>query len=319
LALDGEESSKVEQTFKWRVLAFTFLLSSVGPAWAEQAGNIGEKAFNTTCFACHTIGGGRLVGPDLAGIQDKRSHEWLVNFIRSSQAMVRDGEPTAVAIVEEYNGLIMPDAMLSTAEIEGVLSYIADKSMQSDEIETSVPVNVAAADTVETSALPAGSVDVEPASAASTDQTAEQISRGRHLFEGTLDFENAGPTCNACHHVSDDAVLGGGALAADLTTAFTRMGAPGLRAIIGQAPFPAMQAAYADKPLTEGEISDLTAYLQHADAEHMNQTPKNYGTRLFAGGVVGSVVLFGFCGLVWRGRKKGSVNQDIYDRQLKSE
>jgi hypothetical protein len=97
------------------------------------------------------------------------------------------------------------------------------------------------------------------------------------------------------------------------------MGAPGIRAIIAQAPFPAMQAAYVDKPLTEGEVSDLTAYLQHVNAEHKKQTPKDYGMRLFAGGVVGSAALFGFCGLVWRGRKRGSVNQDIYDRQLKSD
>ena len=97
------------------------------------------------------------------------------------------------------------------------------------------------------------------------------------------------------------------------------MSAPGIQAIISQAPFPAMQAAYVDKPLTAAEVSDLAAYLQHVNTEHMNQTPRDYGMRLFAGGVVGSAALFGFCGLVWRGRKRGSVNQDIYDRQLKSD
>jgi mono/diheme cytochrome c family protein len=293
----------VEQGNKWRVLVFLLLLAPVSQGWTEEAAGVGEKAFNTTCFACHTIGGGRLVGPDLIGIQDKRSHEWLVKFISSSQTMVGEGDSDAIAIVEEYNGLIMPDALLSTAEIEGLLSYIAASGTPSD----TVPADVEPAS------------DAEPASIASSEQVAEQIGRGRSLFDGTLDFENGGATCNACHHVVDDAVLGGGTLAAELTTVFSRMGAPGIRAIVAQAPFPAMQAAYADKPLTEAEVFDLTAYLQHADAEHMNQTPRNYGMRLFAGGVVGSAALFGFCGLVWRGRKRGSVNQDIYDRQLKSE
>ena len=305
----------MEQNNKRRVLVSLCLLAFIGLGWAESSGSAGEKAFNTTCFACHTIGGGRLVGPDLAGIQDKRSHEWLVKFISSSQAMVREGDPEAVAVVEEYNGLVMPDAFLSTPEIEGVLSYIATTEAQPDDAEPVGPEGVAATDDVGTSVT----TIPEPASAGSSERVADQIRRGRNLFDGTLDFENRGPTCNACHHVVDDAVLGGGALAAELTTVFSRMSAAGVRAIIGQAPFPAMQIAYVDKPLTEGEISDLSAYLQHANAEYVNHTPRDYGMRLFASGVVGSAALFGLCGFVWRGRKRGSVNQDIYDRQTKSE
>lgn len=308
---------------KWRVLSCLFLLGTASLGWTEEATTAGESAFTTTCFACHTIGGGNLVGPDLAGIQDKRSHEWLVRFIQSSQTMVREGDADAIAVVDEYNGLVMPDALLSVAEIEDLLRYIAAASAQSSETQPDASASVVAADELDTPATPSpppsSPLDLEPASATSLEDAAERISRGRNLFDGTLDLVNGGPTCNACHHVVDDAVLGGGALAADLTTVSSRMSAQGVRAIIGQAPFPAMQAAYADKPLTESEVSDLTAYLQHANAEHANQTPKDYGMRLFAGGVVGSVALFGFCGLVWRGRKRGSVNQDIYDRQVKSD
>ena len=72
--------------------------------WAQQAG---EQAFQI-CAACHTIGGGRLIGPDLAGIHDKRSQEWLQAFIKSSQSMIKSGDAEAVAIFEEYNGMLMP-------------------------------------------------------------------------------------------------------------------------------------------------------------------------------------------------------------------
>jgi mono/diheme cytochrome c family protein len=202
--------------------------------------------------------------------------------------------------------MIMPDASLSNVEVESVIDYITARSVSVVDAEPEMPANVTAAST-------------SPDAIETPDNDADQIARGRHLFEGTLDFKNRGPTCNACHHVSDEAVLGGGALAADLTTVFSRMSAAGIRAIVGQAPFPAMQVAYAGKPLTESEITDLVAYLRHANAEPSTQTPKNYGVRLFVSGVVGSAALFGFCGLVWRGRKRGSVYQDIYDRQLKSE
>jgi len=56
------------------VIVVLFSISYSGNCWAQDAG---EQVFNTTCFACHTIGGGRLIGPDLAGVHEKRSQEWL--------------------------------------------------------------------------------------------------------------------------------------------------------------------------------------------------------------------------------------------------
>ena len=79
-----------------------------------------------------------------------------------------------------------------------------------------------------------------------------------------------------------------------------------------------MEAAYADQPLTEGEINALVAFLAHVGATSDTRMPRDYGLGLFASGVVGAGVIFGSCSLVWRRRKKGSVNQAIYDRQISS-
>jgi hypothetical protein len=79
-----------------------------------------------------------------------------------------------------------------------------------------------------------------------------------------------------------------------------------------------MQAAYVDKELTELEVRQLVAFLEYADSEEYNQLPRDYGLGLFASGVVGAGFLFGLFAFVWRGRKTGSVNQAIYDRQIKS-
>jgi len=112
--------------------------------------------------------------------------------------------------------------------------------------------------------------------------------------------------------------MGGGILAAELTTVFSRMGRAGIESIIGKSPFPVMQAAYEGKELTEKEVTQLVAFLEFADSEQYHQLPRDYGLGLFASGVAGAGILFGFFAFVWRGRKSGSVNQTIYDRQIES-
>ena len=287
--------------FFWglRALIAGMLLTIISFAWSDKADaqDSGEQAFNTTCFACHTIGGGRLIGPDLAGIHEKRSQEWLEQFVKSSQTLINSGDADAVALYEEYSNLLMPDALLSDEQIRDVLSFI--KTRSSDQPQQSEASTVSQAE------------PVEPASE-------DDILAGQDLFQGNIRFENNGAPCNACHHVRNDAVMGGGILAAELTTVFSRMGRAGVQSILGQSPFPVMQAAYEGKALTESEVTQLVAFLEYADSEQYHQLPRDYGLGLFVSGVAGAGVLFGLFAFVWRGRKTGSVNQAIYDRQIKS-
>jgi len=258
---------------------------SARPGQADQ----GQTNFQTRCAVCHTIGGGRLVGPDLQGVNQRRSEAWIIQFVQHSQELVAAGDPDAVAVFEEFNRIPMPDQPLSEEEIRGILGYIRG----------------------------AGStVAAQPAVLAQA--TEAQILLGQALFQGHTRFANGGPTCNSCHEVTNDAVIGGGVLARELTTVFSRLGGPGVRAILGSPPFPVMQRAYADKPLTDEEVVALVGFLQRADEQHAFHQPRDYGPKLLASGVVGAAVLLGLSSLVWRGRRKGSLNQAIYDRQIKS-
>lgn len=76
------------------------------------------------CAACHSIGKGKLIGPDLKGVTEKRDKDWLYSFIRSSQTMVQNGDEEAVKIFEEYNKIPMPDNDFSDDQIAALLSYI---------------------------------------------------------------------------------------------------------------------------------------------------------------------------------------------------
>jgi mono/diheme cytochrome c family protein len=214
---------------------------------------------------------------------------------------VKSGDKTATALLEEFNKMPMPDQALSDDQIKKVLAHIKETGG-----------GPAAA-----KASPAPAAQAAKESAAAS--TPDEIQRGQDLFEGKIRFTNGGPSCNACHHVASDALLGGGVLAAELTLVFSRMGNAGVRAVIGNSPFPVMQAAYAGKEFSDTEISALVAFLQHADKEHASQMPKAWGWRMFSAGAGGVVVLLGIFSLAGRGRKKRAVNQDIYDRQTKSE
>lgn len=273
-----------------RLLIVAGLLVCASAGFAQESG---KELFQQRCTACHSIGGGRLVGPDLAGVGDRRPEGWLLKFIKSPQALLRSGDKEAVALFEEFNGIVMPDQTLSDSQIRGILDYIKE---------------------AEGSLLPAKTKTDEGG-----ETTQDEIGRGRDLFQGKIRFVNNGPSCISCHHVKNDAVIGGGILAKDLTTVFSRMGGEGVRAILGGPPFPVMQAAYKEMPFTDDEIRALVGFLQQADKEHAYQQPRDYGWGLFGAGIVGTIGLFGFYGAIGKRRKKRSVNQDIYDRQIKSE
>jgi mono/diheme cytochrome c family protein len=265
------------------------LLTCSGAVHAQTLVEQGQQVFGTICIACHTLGGGRLVGPDLRGVSERRDEAWIIEFVKHSQAVIASGDATAVALAEEYPGLLMPDNALSDDQIRAIIAF-------TDSDVTVVPAQLAAP------------VEV----------TEEMIVLGQNLFQGNVRLAGGGPTCNSCHDVTNDAVIGGGVLAKELTTVFTRLGGPGVRAILGSPPFPVMQRAYQDKALTEAEVVALVGFLERANAEQAFHQPSDYGIKLFGAGLLGAAILLGLYSMLWRGRLRGSVNQAIYDRQVRS-
>ncbi len=270
-------------------LGCTLAVWTLDPATAQA--DPGKERFTKICAACHTVGGGKLVGPDLKGVTERRDREWLKKFIKSSQSMVKSGDKVAVELFEEFNKVAMPDAPYSDEEIESVLKYIESASASGGG-GGAAPIKVS--------------------------ESPADIAKGQDLFQGVQRLSNGGAACNSCHHVKNDAVIGGGVLAKELTSVFSTVGGAGVSAILGAPPFPVMEEAYKEHPLTEDEIVALIAFLQEADKQQAFQEPRDYGVKLFVSGIIGWAVLMGLFGLIWARRKKGSVNHDIYARQVKS-
>lgn len=84
----------------------------------------GQALFQKGCAACHTIGGGRKVGPDLFDVTSRRERDWLVNFIMHPDQMRARKDPIAVALQAQYPGTKMPYLGISKTDAGDLLAYI---------------------------------------------------------------------------------------------------------------------------------------------------------------------------------------------------
>ncbi len=89
----------------------------------DSAVKEGKKLFNANCAACHKLKK-RAIGPALKGATEKYDREWLYSWIKNGSAMIKAGDPQAVAIYEEYNKSVMNNfPQFSNSDIDKILAY----------------------------------------------------------------------------------------------------------------------------------------------------------------------------------------------------
>lgn len=254
---------------------FAFVFATQGSFAFDAA-----KTFNMKCAGCHSIGGGKLVGPDLKDVTKRRSEDWLIKFIQSPSSLIESGDADAVQLFNEFNKMVMPDQTLSEDEVKQILKFIESGGVATGQ---------------------AGSV--KEASAA----TPEEILAGRQLFLGLKGFANGGPACLSCHSVGNHGALGGGTLGLNLTNAYSKYQDNGLNSALSNISFPNMIEVYKSAALTEDEVFQLKAFLYDADKKGV-QTGDFQKKFLFLG-VGGTVLMLGVFDFIWRKRRKSSVRK----------
>ena len=255
-------------------VAFGVSAPQEGSASAET----GEALFMEKCSPCHTIGGGKRVGPDLAGVTSRRDRDWLARFISAPDRVIAGGDTIASEMLKEYK-VPMPNLGLTSAQVEAILAFLAAPAESAHPHPgTAVPVSPAA--------------QVPPSGNPRT---------GEALFLGRIALRNGGAPCVACHNVSGAGPLGGGTLGPDLTGAYTRFGEAGISSVLASLPFPTMKPIFDSRPLTPEEREDLKAFFRQS-AGLPSATPGAVIGALAAGGWIALLLL---THAAWRGRLRG--------------
>lgn len=243
-------------------LLATYLLLAV-PATAQD-GQEGQEAYNATCSGCHGRDGNGLPGsfPPLVDNSRALDEGYVSSIIRNGLS-----GPLEVNGIT-YDAQMPAFSQLSEAEVAAIAAFVATN------------FEAVEADPTPTSVLPQTFV---PPPGADAD-------RGEDLFVGSTRFVNGGAACAACHTAGGRGNLGGSSMGPDLTNVLASYGGPdGLISVLDAPAFPVMREAYADKPFTDQEKLDLSAFFVRASEE----TDSDSGDAMLVIGLVGAVALFG--------------------------
>ncbi len=265
-------------------LLFAVASLAMGTAIYQPAEE-GEQIFQAQCAACHSIGGGPLVGPDLLGVTERRENDWLIRWIREPDTMLAEGDPIASAMLAEFNNVAMPNLGLTEADVAAIIAYLE---------------------------VAPGAIQDQPDSGPTADPilAAGDAEAGRVLFIGGMQLANGGPACISCHSVAGIGALAGGTLGPDLTNVHDRYGESGLAAALTGLPFPTMRGVFAEKPLTEDEAANLFAYF----AQTSQRTSEPINLTFILTGVGGFLLLLLLSQLIWRKRLR-AVRAPLVGRQ----
>lgn len=82
----------------------------------------GAAAFKQKCTACHRAEG-KLIGPAMKGIYERRHPAWVMNMLLNPTEMVKE-DPIAKALLAEYNNILMINQNLSQEEARAIAEYL---------------------------------------------------------------------------------------------------------------------------------------------------------------------------------------------------
>ncbi len=234
--------------------------------------------FRQNCMSCHTIGGGRLTGPDLKDLTKRQNRDWLTKFLLNPRAVIESGDPYAKKIFEEARNVPMPIPPGITPERAAKLLDLIEAESQLEESQFK---------------------GLQVSTAPFTDADRAQ---GRRIYLGTQRLGAGGSACISCHSMCDAPAMGGGQLGPDLTKVFERLqGRTALSAWLMAPGTATMQPTFKNHPLSAEEIHALVAYFESTTSESPADSARGQVTFLLSG-LAGAIVGVFFLDAVWKSR-----------------
>lgn len=82
----------------------------------------GNKVYEVKCASCHKLTDEKLVGPGWKGVTDRRTPEWVMNFVTNTDEMIQ--KDTAAQKMLEVCLVRMPNQSLSDDEARSVFEFM---------------------------------------------------------------------------------------------------------------------------------------------------------------------------------------------------
>lgn len=95
----------------------------------------GKSLFKSNCKSCHAMDK-KLVGPALQGVNERRELPWLKSWITNAPKMIKEKDPIALELYEEYKSVMSAFPTFTEAEVLSILAYI--KSWKPEEVVATV-------------------------------------------------------------------------------------------------------------------------------------------------------------------------------------
>ena len=244
--------------------------------------------FKQNCMSCHTVGGGRLAGPDLKDVTQRRDKAWLAQWMQNPRAVLDGGDPYAQKLLQDSRGVVMPT-------VGGMNPQLANSLLDLLEAESKLPRSQFAG--VQISDRPFN---------------AQDVGLGMALFTGEKRLANGGPPCISCHTMKGMTGLHGGRLGPDLTLVYERLqGRKGLGAWLGAPASPTMAPVFKATAMNGDEIFALTAMFEH-ETKNRGQDDQTALLNFFLLGLGGAVVGLVTFDRIWRKRLTGVRRQIVH-------
>ena len=221
-----------------RFVCSLLLLAVAAGAQAQQPP---AAYFKQNCATCHTIGGGRLTGPDLKDATQRRDRAWLARWLQDPKALIDGGDPYAQRLLQDSRGVVMPS-------VPGMNPTVANELIDLIESESKLPK----------SRFAGSQISDRPF-------TSSDVAVGRQIFTGTKRLAGGGAACMSCHTMRGLSGLSGGRLGPDLTLVYERLqGRKGLSAWLVNPASPTMAPVFRTAQLQPEEILPLVAFFEDA-------------------------------------------------------
>ena len=113
-------------------LGVLMIVIGLGPIANAKAAESGQEIFQDLCAPCHTIGKGKLIGPDLAGVTSRREEGWLKRQIKDPEGLIAEKDPIAMQLLKEADNVPMASLDLNDGEVAAVIAFLKSAGRQAN-------------------------------------------------------------------------------------------------------------------------------------------------------------------------------------------